>query len=399
MRKFVLNTAILTVSVLLVFAIVQNYISFRDREMAESHRNKYLWNKAGKFFRKAIKTNPSDSSRYSDYADFLLYQSDFSKDAEKLLFSAGELYAKASSLNPCWQEYPLKIAGIKVKLADITDKRASETIGGLSKEVMGFFRNAYENDPAGFNTSYIIGYYGMRIYDELDDKDKKFITGRMRYCLNEKPWYSIYVYPVVWDLAKNYSVLREITPTVLSANELLFLFMTQKAELIRQWEEQYNKIQELRRTFDAESLNVKIARIKELKENLFSGLDKPDTKKIDGESWLGVSECGDQDITHGNMFFNGIVFGAAEFPFGRTELIICARGEKSDDMWPYMVVLLNDEIIGETFVETSDWSEYSFSVNSDGGPKIISIMFINDGGNEKEDRNLYIGDAWVESIE
>ncbi|MCK9554460.1 hypothetical protein M0R36_01370 [bacterium] len=398
MRRFVLNIAILTVSALLVFAIIQNYISFCDREMAELHRDKYLWNKAESFFWKSIKTNPFDSSRYSDYADFLLYQSDFSKDAKKLLLLAGDLYAKASSLNPCWQEYPLKIARIKVKLSDITDKRSS-TIGKLSKEAMGFFRKAYENDPNGFNASYIIGYDGMRIYDELDDKDKKFITGRLRYSLNKRPWYSIYVYPMVWDLTGKYSVLKEITPDVLSANELLFLFITQKAELIRQWREQYNKIQELRRAFDTESLNSKMARIKEIKENLLSGLDELNTKTINSGSWLGVSEQGEQDIAHGNMFFNGIIFGAAEFPSGRAKLSICARGTKSDDMWPYMVVLLDDEIIGETFVDTLDWKEYSFDIDSDGGDKIISIMFINDGGNEKEDRNLYIGEAWVESAE
>ncbi len=398
MRRFVLNIAILTVSALLVFAIVQNYISFRDRQRAELCRDKYLWNKAEKFFRKSISANPYNSNYYSDYADFLLYQSNFSKNTGELLLLAGDLYARAYSLNPCWREYPLKIAQVKIRLTGIAGKEFPKTLGKLSEEAMEFFRKAYANDPNGFNTSYVIGYYGIQIYNILRGNDKDFIAGRLKYSLNERPWYSVYIYPIVWNSTKQYSVLEKITPDTLITNELLFLFMTQDPELIKQWHGQYKKIQELKQNADTDELNGKKARIEEIKDKLLSVLDEANGKNIDGSIWVGISEQGDQDISGGNMFFNGIVFGAAGFSPGKSEIKISAKGAKSDDMWPYMIVLLDDEIIGETFVKTDDWSEYSFSINSDGGPKIISIMFINDGGNEKEDRNLYIGDAWVEKI-
>ncbi|MBN2190236.1 MAG: hypothetical protein JW728_03400 [Candidatus Aureabacteria bacterium] len=399
MKKIFLNVVVLIISALLALAILKSFISFRNKEMAELYKGKYLWKKAEYFFQKSIKADPYDSSCYSDYADFLLYQSDFAKNAGELLVLSENLYEKASSLNPYWQEYPLKLGQIKIKLAILSGEKAPEGIKKLSEDAILFFRKAHENDPFGFNTSYITGYYGIQIYNMLNSKDRDFIARRLKYSLNERPWYSAYIYPIVWNSTGLYDVLREVTPDTLIANELLFLFMTQDPALIKQWHNQYEKIQGLKQNTGAGGLSGKAARIHEIKSNVISGLNGSDGKFIDRDGWIGVSEDGGQDISDGNMFFNGIVFGALKLRSGRSVITVSARASKAGNMWPYMVVLLEDEIIGETFVETDEWKNYIFNISSGGGVKIVSVMFINDGGNGKEDRNLYIGDAWVESAE
>lgn len=64
-----------------------------------------------------------------------------------------------------------------------------------------------------------------------------------------------------------------------------------------------------------------------------------------------------------------------------------------------MIVELDGEWIGETLVDGPDWKEYSFKINSDGGIRVLSVTFVNDFCDAKEDRNLFIGEARVESKE
>ena len=60
-----------------------------------------------------------------------------------------------------------------------------------------------------------------------------------------------------------------------------------------------------------------------------------------------------------------------------------------------MIVSLDGRIIGSVYVNSAKIKEYDFSVANDGGVKVLGITFTNDGCNETEDRNLYIGDAQV----
>ena len=63
-----------------------------------------------------------------------------------------------------------------------------------------------------------------------------------------------------------------------------------------------------------------------------------------------------------------------------------------------MVVELDGEEIGEVYVDSSEWKDYSFVTETDGGKKVLSVSFINDGGNKGkgEDRSLYVGDVVID---
>ena len=97
------------------------------------------------------------------------------------------------------------------------------------------------------------------------------------------------------------------------------------------------------------------------------------------------------------MYWTGTVDAAVGLPIGESAIKIRAKGEPAYGIWPYMVVELDGEDIGETFVTSSEWKEYTFNINSNGGTKVLSVTFVNDGGEWEKgtDRNLYIGEACV----
>ncbi|GAG51098.1 unnamed protein product, partial [marine sediment metagenome] len=92
-------------------------------------------------------------------------------------------------------------------------------------------------------------------------------------------------------------------------------------------------------------------------------------------------------------YWEGTVNRAVKLPGGKAVIHIQARGDQAYDVWPYMIVELDGEEIGETFVGSSKWKEYSFEVDTEGGIKVLSVTFPNDGGDWERgiDRNLYVG--------
>jgi len=62
-----------------------------------------------------------------------------------------------------------------------------------------------------------------------------------------------------------------------------------------------------------------------------------------------------------------------------------------------MIVELDGEEVGGSFIDSGEWKEYSFGVETSSGPKVLSVTFPNDGGDWKKgiDRNLYVGEARI----
>jgi len=119
-------------------------------------------------------------------------------------------------------------------------------------------------------------------------------------------------------------------------------------------------------------------------------------RSIVGEKgWQCSEESREGERAHqaGQMFWKGTLNRIIQLPDGEALIYIQARADQADDIWPYMVVELEGEEIGATFVDSPGWRDYSFSVNTKGGFKVLSASFVNDGTNEKklEDRNLYLG--------
>ena len=89
-----------------------------------------------------------------------------------------------------------------------------------------------------------------------------------------------------------------------------------------------------------------------------------------------------------------------DMPKGKAKINITARGSVANEIFPYMIVELDGEEVGETFVNSPEWKEYSFEVDTEGRLRVLSVTFANDGGNRErgEDRNLYIGKTQITQI-
>ena len=119
--------------------------------------------------------------------------------------------------------------------------------------------------------------------------------------------------------------------------------------------------------------------------------------------WKGRSFSGEKEIVDGVMYWNGTICMVLNMKPGLANISIEARKFlviQTDDpgnrkFYPYMIVKLDDEEIGETFVSNDDWQKYLFSVRTNGGFKVLSVEFTNDvyDTEKGEDRNLAAGDV------
>jgi hypothetical protein len=58
-----------------------------------------------------------------------------------------------------------------------------------------------------------------------------------------------------------------------------------------------------------------------------------------------------------------------------------------------MIVELDGEEIGEVFADSPDWKEYRFDADTAGGTMVLSVAFVNDWYDGREDRNLFVDGA------
>jgi len=99
----------------------------------------------------------------------------------------------------------------------------------------------------------------------------------------------------------------------------------------------------------------------------------------------------------GRFQWEGTVNRVVNMLEGKTVIEIQAKGELAYGVWPYMIVELDGEEVGGSFIDSSEWKEYSFRMKTSGGLKVLSVTFPNDGGDKEKgiDRNLYVGKARI----
>ncbi len=77
---------------------------------------------------------------------------------------------------------------------------------------------------------------------------------------------------------------------------------------------------------------------------------------------------------------------------GNYKLTIRAKGSTVEKGWPKFDLLVNGKKVGESGVDSSEFSDKTFNLNLETSENKITIKFTNDAFNAKtkEDRNLYI---------
>jgi tetratricopeptide (TPR) repeat protein len=338
---------ILGISVIAVAAVVGCYFladfQFNSAKKLESA---YQWQKAEERYRLATKLDSFNAEYLAGYGDFLREKSAYQKDKTGWLERAGKLYARALKLDPRNAEYALRLGQEQLALFLLDKYRFKDDLA------YGFnsLKRAIENDPNDADMNYAVGYTGMSVWEELNVVEKKWVLDRLHLSLKIKPWYEEGIYPRLWQLTKDPMVLRQVRP-VESAKE--------KQE--------------------------KLKRIERIKQG---GL---------GQSWQGKSRDGDI-YENGNMYWTGTVDRAVDMPAGKVTIKIQAKGSPAWNIWPYMIVELDGEEIGEAVVDSQEWKDYSFPIDTGSGIKVLSVTYTNDACNpaRNEDRNLFLGDIRVE---
>lgn len=385
MRRVWVKIVLILGFILAVAAVTLPFIAETQLSRAKELEANYRWKRAEEKYRAAIRLNPFNAEYPAAAGDFLVRQGESREGQERFawLQRAQELYARAVWLNPHNAEHWYALGKVRLDL-------------NAPDEAIEDFSRAMEQDPYNFRLNYLIGQSLLSVWKVLDDAQKEFIIRRLKYCLQSRLDYSEFVYPAIMYYSGDFKVAQAVTPQSLAGYSRLYAFMErnnlwqyrQQAAGQLDFYRQKERPQELTREQAA-----RLARVEQLKQKGAAAADA----LILPQEWQGRAKGGKNIYTNGNMYWTGTMDGVLTVPAGRVSIDIQAKGSAANGVFPYMLVELDTEEIGETFVDGPEWKEYSFAADTDGGVKVLSVTFANDGGNiaKNEDRNLFIGEAGV----
>jgi hypothetical protein len=309
----------------------------------------YRWTQALEHFNKAASIDPFDSKYPAGTGDFFLLESFYSDNRIPKLLKARAEYDKAIRLNASSAEYYVRRGQVEIELfLNDKDKYAGEVGAAIAD-----LKLAVSKDPNGFNIAYSAGYAGVMIWELLSENDRSFVIDRLRYAVRVRPGCAKYIYPKLWSKTRDFKLLRQVTSGIRK--------------------DRSNIISDVR--------------------NSSAGKKEP---VITAKEWQGTSSDGLSKYFEGGMFWSGTADAAIFVPEGASGISIRVKGTPAGGVYPYMIVELDGEEIGEGFVENSDWKYQYFGFSGAGGLKVLSVTYLNDGTGKGEDRNLFIGEAKAE---
>lgn len=363
---------------------------------ANSLDKSYRWRKAQIFYQAAVNVSPYDSRFSARYGDFSLRQSAFRKNKVKYFKDALKLYKRASRLTPHNVAYLLTLTQIQARLYN-TDKKAFKN--ELNSALFNL-QQALSLDPNGVNTAYIAGYVYVSLWGDLHEDWKTLAKKKLRYALSNNPWYSESIYEHIWETTADFSLMQDVTPVDLANQLRLYNFLI-KNNLTNVVEQQRQAVKFYRQSQLGKELKIQQEktreRISKLKQEVPNEKEQI-TSFIENADWQGFTRDG-EPYQKGNMYSEGTLDGVIRVAAGDSTIVIIARGEPAGGIFPYMVVELDGELIGEGFVDSLGWDKYSFKINIEEGfegIKVLSITYINDRERSQgQDRNLYISRAEV----
>ncbi len=343
----------------LAFSLISEYYFIRAKESEK----RFLWNDAQVFYSKAKSFGPIDAKYPAALADFLLRRRKYNESETDVSRKAEALYSKASKLAPYSAEYLLALGQLQLHLF-LSDSR---TFRDKLPQGLKNMEKALASDPEGINTSYLFGYAYVSVWGFLNSEQKEAALGRLRYALSYRPWYANFIYPALWRAQKDFVLLEQVTPKTIKLEKKLYAFILEHKLL--------------------EGIRLEC----ENQAGVVSGV-------INLSQWHGRSFEGNNVYKDGIMRWAGIMGGLLNVPEGYSSISISARGVAAGGVYPYMVVKLEEDVIGSVAVNNYAWKEYVFNIHTTGGRKLLSIIYVNDRVSKDtgEDMDLYIGEARVE---
>lgn len=360
MRKFVFNAILVAAFLSIVTVIILWFTADYFLISAEKSEGRYLWQSAERKYEIATRLDPFDAEYLARYGRFLYRISPLQKDKTAYLERAENLYQRATELNPCNAYYHMGLGLVYLK---------------EGKTAFAEFKKALKYDPGNFGIVYTVSSAAISMWGQLEPDEKEMVLSGLRYSLKVNPWYAEYIYPRLWEVTKDPKVMQKIRPV----------------ESAQDKKKKLEKIGEIKKELGNKLKLMEIdgneKKLGEISGNLLSQ-----------SNWEGRANSGKDVYENGNMYWSGTLNRLIIVPGGKSIISIQAKGSSANGIWPYMIVELDGEEVGETFVENSEWKEFDFQIDTNGGAKILSVTFNNDGQNKftKEDRNLFVGEIRIE---
>ena len=391
-KKIGFNLILIAGFGLLLVVLILPFAAEVEFAKAEVLEGQYLWTRAGEKYQAVTRLNPFDAKYFAAAGDFFMRQSGYQKGAERLSIqkTAEKFYERAVKLNSSNGEYWYLLGKARMEMGDS---------GSAIKD----FREAIEADLYNVRNNYYVGLEMLSVWDSLDAGEREFALRRLKYAVRAKRSYGREkIFSEILFYTKDFGVVKEVVPASLAGQRALYSFVVKNnlwqyrreaAELVAGYRQEEEpevlaaERGERERSFDS------------LRSLRMTGGGMTRGAMTEGlKEWVGKSKNGKNVYKKGNMYWTGMVSMAVDVPAGEAKIKIKAKGSEAFGIWPYMVVELDGVEIGETFVDGGEWKEYAFSVDTDGGTKVLSVSFMNDGGDKKKgtDRNLYVGKVRIE---
>ena len=426
MKRLFCDLIIIVAFIPLYYLVALPFISELRIEEARAYEQGYGWGNADKMYNKAISINPFNAVHLKEYGNFVSKRAVYEKDKLPMLKKADGLYERALRLNNVDAESRVSLGVTRIQIlrsfwfdsahhkslpqndrGDASDQ--NDNSFGLPRRfaprndsvvqndkafraVVRDFRKAIELDPNGYQNNFTTGCSLLTIFDQVGDDDKEFAVYTLKKALELRYWEAAkYIYPYIMEYVKDFNMAIDIAPQTLEGCKGLYYFML-KNEL---WQ-YHSKIKKMMDFYRQKEEPEEFVREIEERARLLRSLR---SLAMTGalERWTGTSEGGRNEYRDGKMYWTGTAHKAVDMPQGISTITIKARGSIAKGVWPYMIVELDGEEIGEIFVDSEEWKEYSFDVDTDAGIKVLSVTFPNDARDKdkEEDRNLYLGDVVV----
>ncbi len=381
----------------------------------------YRWSKAKDSYQKAIILNPFNSKYFSKYGDFLFDKSKYYKNSEKELVRAQRAYQRAIKLNPRLSENWYKLGSVQITQALLIQEQPQDKMIDEDKnwEVIGDSgTKAYQNlssakrsaliDSAVYNfkkainleqydirNNYFIGYGLLKVWRFLEPQEKGFALKRFKQVLSKRLHYNRLIFPFLYYVTEDFDTLQKVTPDTFRAQKALYQFI--KDNDLWQYRKEQKKILD---SYAKKEEMHEFQEILDKKKDFIIKIKKEHEdkkiKKIEKKDWEGTTHNGKTSYKDGHMYWTGTINAPIYLPSGENTLLLEAKATPAEGIWAYMIVEVDGQVVYEDFITNTDWQQYSFKVKSDEGLKVVSVTFANDGGNEQEDRNLYVGEIWIE---
>jgi hypothetical protein len=237
----------------------------------------------------------------------------------------------------------------------------------------------------------------MYMWDILTAGEREKLCLEIKDYIARRPEQGSYLYEQLWNYSKAYPVLLACSPEGLEGSMLLFDFIKQR-NLWQFRSAQLEKVAASKRQETKEAAQKEESDDKERIKKLKTSLALHSANELVPQTeWRGTVTDSDITFQDGNMYWGGTVYMLMDLPKGGSAITVEAWGEKASGVYPYMIVDVDGEVVGETYV-TGENRPYVFTIGKASGPALIGVTFANDAVDlaGKEDRNLYVGSLKVE---